>query len=393
MKKNIALAITIVLVVGAIIYLESTKAGPGAATGNGSAQSIAVSPTTSNAGGAGTAGTSGSTQTALAAIAAADRRAGHSPALEIADPTGFVNATSGFNLAGLIGKKVILLDFWTYSCINCIRTIPYLDAWYQKYSNEGLEIVGIHTPEFDFEKQISNVQTAVAQYGIQYPVVLDSDYGTWTAYGNLYWPSEYLIDIAGYVVHNSIGEGNYAQTEAEIQQLLAQRDVALGLPNTVSSGTVNVAAANLNEIESPETYFGAERNQTLANGAQGETGVQDLMLPTSDTTLNELYLGGKWDFESQYAMSEASGTTILFQYDAGKVYFVAGAAQTTTIQVIQDGQPVGPGVAGSDVVSSTLTVGPNRLYNVINNASGGGGHTLELIVHQPGLQAFTFTFG
>ena len=164
----------------------------------------------------------------LAALAAADKQAGYPPAIEIADPTGFINASSSFRLANLIGKDVILLDFWTYSCINCIRTIPYLNAWYQRYHDQGLEIVGIHTPEFDFEKDISNVQAAIMKFGIQYPVVLDSNYGTWTAYGNLYWPHEYLIDMAGYIVHDQIGEGNYSETEQEIQKLLAERSAILG---------------------------------------------------------------------------------------------------------------------------------------------------------------------
>ena len=129
----------------------------------------------------------------------ADKAAGDQPAIEIADPTGFINVAPGFKLSSIIGQKVILLDFWTYSCINCVRTIPYLNAWYQKYASSGLEIVGIHTPEFDFEKNITNVQNAVAEYGIHYPVILDSNQGTWNAYNNLYWPHEYLIDMAGYI--------------------------------------------------------------------------------------------------------------------------------------------------------------------------------------------------
>ena len=184
-------------------------------------------------------------QAELAQLAAADKAAGDQPAVEIADPTGFINTSSTFTLSSLIGKKPILLDFWTYSCINCVRTIPYLDAWYQKYAGSGLEIVGIHTPEFDFEKNIANVQNAVTQYGIKYPVVLDSDQGTWNAYNNLYWPNEYLIDMAGYIVHEQVGEGNYSETEAAIQKVLQQRATILGLdPGAIPTGTIDMTAAD-----------------------------------------------------------------------------------------------------------------------------------------------------
>ena len=233
MKKDVVLlAAVLVVIAGAIWYLEAQKvhpitAGPGAVSialpatttpvaPSYSASSSAPTPTPAPATPANTA--NGALTTA--ALAAADKQAGYTPGIEIVDPTGFVNASSSFTLASLVGKKVILVDFWTYSCINCLRTIPYLNAWYERYASQGLEIVGIHTPEFDFEKDINNVRAAVQKYGIQYPVVLDSNYGTWNAYNNLYWPHEYLIDMAGYIVHDQVGEGNYAETESEIQKLL-----------------------------------------------------------------------------------------------------------------------------------------------------------------------------
>ena len=227
--KNITFAFLLLVIVAAIAYLELSKVHPAVKPGVG-AQTIEVSSTTTGfMTGAGTstaAAVPGSPTTtfagtldaaALQALAASDKAAGYQPAIEIADPTGFVNASSDFKLANLVGKNVILLDFWTYSCINCIRTIPYLNAWYDRYHDQGLEIVGIHTPEFAFESNISNVEAATQKYGIEYPVVLDSNYGTWDAYGNLYWPHEYLIDMAGYIVHDQIGEGNYGETETEIQ--------------------------------------------------------------------------------------------------------------------------------------------------------------------------------
>jgi thiol-disulfide isomerase/thioredoxin len=385
------LIVVVVVIVGAIAYLESMKVHP---SGSGATQAINVP---SSAAGSTVGGASSSTITAsLSAIAAADAKAGDQPAVEIEDPTGFINASSTFTLSSLIGKKVILLDFWTYSCINCIRTLPYLTAWYQKYQNDGLVVVGIHTPEFDFEKNITNVQAAVQQYGITYPVVLDSNYGTWDAYGNLYWPHEYLIDIAGYIVHDQIGEGNYAETEGVIQQLLAQRATVLGESGAnIPTSTVNVALANLSGINSPETYFGAARNQYLANGTPSAPGVQNLSIASSpNPALNQLYLGGTWDFADQYATNQSAGAKIVYQYDSAKMYFVAsGAATGTTVQVLQDGKPVTAANEGSDVKNGVLTVAGSRLYSIINNPDGAGVHTLELIVNQPGLQAFTFTFG
>ena len=335
-------------------------------------------------------------KTSLNQLASADKAAGDQPAIEIADPTGFINVAPGFKLSSIIGQKVILLDFWTYSCINCVRTIPYLNAWYQKYAASGLEIVGIHTPEFDFEKDITNVQNAVAEYGIHYPVVLDSNYGTWNAYNNLYWPHEYLIDMAGYIVHDQVGEGNYGETEAEIQKLLTQRAQILGLdPSTIPTSTVNITPSNLNEIQSPETYFGAERNSLLENGTMMTNGNQTLTAPTASTIQpNQLYLGGTWDFEDQYATNVDAGATITYKYDAGNVYMVAaGAASGTTVEVMQDGAPISAADAGTDVHNGAVVISGNRLYNLVKNADGGGEHTLQLIVETPGLQAFTFTFG
>jgi thiol-disulfide isomerase/thioredoxin len=388
-NKKLGLLITVIIIVIAVWYLESIQAHPGSIGSSGVPINVGQSTSSIN-----TASSSSGTaaKESLQALAVADAKAGYQPAIEIADPTGFINATSGFMLSNLVGKKVILLDFWTYSCINCIRTVPYLKAWYQKYSNEGLVIVGIHTPEFDFEKDINNVQAAVQQYGIHYPVVLDSNYGTWQAYGNLYWPHEYLIDTAGYILHDQVGEGSYAQTEAEIQKLLTQRNQVLDLPIAVSTGTVNVAAANLSNINSPETYFGSGRNDSLANGTPHMVGVQNLQIPPN-IYLNQLYLGGSWNFQPEFAIANAAGAKIVFHYASGKVYFVASAVASTTVEVLQDDKPISSASAGSDVHNGEMVIGPSRLYNVVNNSDGAGEHTLELIIESPGLQAFTFTFG
>jgi len=158
----------------------------------------------------------------------ANKREKYDSAKEIVLPSGFIN-TQPFNLADHIGKEVILLDMWTYSCINCQRTLPYVNTWSEKYKDQGLLVVGIHTPEFEFEKDIENVKDAVEKFGIKYPVVLDNDYGTWRAYSNRYWPRKYLIDIDGFIVYDHKGEGRYDETERKIQELLEERSGALRL--------------------------------------------------------------------------------------------------------------------------------------------------------------------
>lgn len=383
--KNITFGFVLMLVVIAIAYLELGRIHP-IKPGIG-AQTIEISGAASS-----TKNTPNGALT-LRALAAADVKAGYQPAIEVAGPTGFVNTSSSFKLADLIGKNVILLDFWTYSCINCIRTIPYLNAWYDRYHNQGLEIVGIHTPEFAFESDIANVRSAVQKYGINYPVVLDSNYGTWDAYGNLYWPHEYLIDMAGYIVHDQVGEGNYAETEADIQKLLAERDQILGTqPVSMPTSSVFVPQSAISGgFMSPETYFGSERNQYLANGTAGLAGDQKLTVPMV-MGLNKLYLGGDWYFDNQYATNNATSATITYKYTAGKVYFVASAPQGATVEVLQDGKPVTTN-AGTDVKDGKLFIKESRLYNVIDNPDGSGTHTLELIIDSSGLQAFTFTFG
>ena len=387
-QNKTGLAIAIILIVVAIWYLQSLEAYPAPQANVGPAQTIGLSETSTASS---VLGSSTSVADAIQMIAQNDQRAGYQPAIEITDPTGFVNVSSTFRLKDLIGKKVILLDFWTYSCINCIRTLPYLTAWYQKYKDAGIEIVGIHTPEFDFEKDINNVEAATQKFGIQYPVVLDSNYGTWNAYGNMYWPHEYLIDLAGYIVHDHVGEGSYDETEALIQKLLQERALALGNAAVMPTSTVSIAPDNLLDIGSPETYFGAARNQYLANGVMGQAGTQTLTEPSSVTT-NALYLTGTWNFANEYATSVNAGAKIIYRYQSAKVFFVASAPTPVSIQVLQDGKPVG-NAAGSDVKNGVLTVEQSRLYSVIVNPDGAGNHTLELIIQSPGLQSFTFTFG
>ncbi len=335
----------------------------------------------------------------------AEKQKQYKRAQEIVSPSGFLNLHAGqssLRLADLVGKKVILVDFWTYSCINCQRTTPYLNAWYEKYKGQGLEIVGIHTPEFMFEKDRENVAEAIARMGIKYPVVQDNDYGTWFAYGNRYWPRKYLVDIDGFVVYDHIGEGGYELTEKQIQLALAERSLVLGLNETIKTGTVtaNVDTPTSGPI-SPEVYFGSARNEFFANGVRGAAGEQTLTI-SGAPSLGGLYLHGTWNLADEHAENRTASAKIVYRYVAKNVYFVASASAGVKVTVLRDGVPVPDAFAGADVQNGSVTVQSDRLYHLIRESASGlsaeasakaDEHTLELIIESPGLKAFTFTFG
>ena len=364
-KRTIALIAALILIAGAIAALSSIAP-------NRSYTAIPVSP---------------GNRTAIDEIKAKT----YPYAKEIEDPSGFVNVDN-ITIASLVGKDVILIDFWTYSCINCERTIPYLNLWYAKYHPYGLEIIGVHTPEFQFEHDINNVRAAVQKFGIQYPVVLDNDYATWDSYGNQYWPEDYLIDIDGFIRYKNIGEGNYNETETEIQSLLQERatelNLSLTIPDTISV-PADAVSINYGDVQSPETYFGSGRNQYLANGIAGTPGNQTLVMP-SVLQANELYLAGPWLFTDQYA-ENTGNASVMYEYNAKNVYLVASADMPVPVHVLLDGQPIA-GTAGSDVVNGTVTVQANQLYTLVLG-NDYGTHTLELDIPSPGLKAYTFTFG
>ncbi len=383
--KNIILGLVVLIIVFLIWYLESKKPvvlGGGLSTG----KDLLIN-------------TASSSKNTLGFVSdrssiVEQKNTKYSKAKEIQDPQGFVNSAP-FTLSNIAGKKVILLDFWTYSCINCQRTIPYLNAWYKKYKDLGLEIVGIHTPEFDFEKDYNNVSKAVSDLGIRYPVVLDSNQGTWNAYANLYWPHEYLVDIDGFIVHDHIGEGSYSDTEQAIQNALKERSDALGLGLNIPTSIVSPSDAislNQSRVGSQETYFGSDRNVYLENGKQGTTGSQSLLLPTNQSGLKygALYLGGVWNFTGEYAENTSATAKILYHYDAKNVYFVASGDSSilsgtssagVPIKIFQDGKLI-----------NTMIIKSNKLYTLIQG-SDYGQHDLEIEVDGSGLQAFTFTFG
>ena len=315
-----------------------------------------------------------------------DKASVYPTAKEITTPDGFIN-TEDITIEELIGKKVILVDFWTYSCINCQRTTPYLNSWYEKYKDQGLEIIGIHTPEFEFEKEYDNVLAATEKFGIMFPVVLDNDYSTWTAYQNRYWPRKYLIDIDGYIVYDHIGEGGYEETEKKIQELLEERMKVLGEEGSIETALTE-EVEKTSRPNSPETYFGASRNELLGNGPQHAVGSQSFYLPEK-LRKNTLYLDGVWSITAEYAENVLGGAKVVYRFEAKEVNFVAGAATPVQVLVLVDGEPAN----GVDVdAEGYVTIEDEQLYNLVRFEENEE-HTIQIIPQEEGLQAFTFTFG
>lgn len=375
LQKNLILGIVVVLIAGAIAYLEMSKNTPGVRQ---QAQDVETRESDS----------------------AIDKSELYEPAKEITTPDGFIN-TDSISIEELVGKQVVLLDIWTYSCINCQRTLPYLNAWHDKYADKGLTIIGLHTPEFDFEKDYDNVAAAVEKFDIEYPVVLDNDYSTWRAYNNRYWPRKYLIDIDGYVVYNHIGEGAYEETERKIQQLLIEREEALGEDLVISESIAEpegVEEVDRRQRRSPEIYFGAQRNEHLGNGRRFFRGVQAYTLP-ENPMVGALYFGGTWDVTDEFVENtESQDAAIMFRYRAQKVFFVAGTdGDAVQVEALIDDEPVPESMRGEDLYEQDgktyFDVSEETLYRVIADSSGYAEHTLELRPQQTGLQAFTFTFG
>ncbi|MBS3903204.1 MAG: redoxin family protein [Anaplasmataceae bacterium] len=335
-------------------------------------------------------------QTTASFLSLEDKAKKYKKFIELSSPDGFINTANNqpITIGELIGEKVILLDIWTYSCINCQRTLPYLRAWYDKYEDQGLEIIGLHTPEFAFEKVYANVAEATKNFGLEYPIVLDNDYSTWNAYGNRFWPRKYLIDIDGYVVYDHIGEGAYDETEKKIQQALAERAARLG-EKVDTSGIVKpegVVVVDASKPRSPETYFGAWRNTNFGNGIAGTTGIQTLTLP-SNIAPHTFYLNGEWNIAQEYATNTKTPASIVFKYQGQNVYLVASADNPVQIEIWRDGQLLKTDL-GNDISSATGrgTVQSDRLYHLIKDDAHGT-HTFEIKILNPGLKAFTFTFG
>ena len=282
--------------------------------------------------------------------------------------------------------RVVLIDFWTYTCINCIRTLPQLKAWDAKYRRAGLTIIGVHTPEFPFEKDAGNVRAAVAQNGIRYPVAQDNEYATWNAYNNQYWPAHYLIDANGEVRYVHFGEGEYAKTERAIRSLLSEAGEGGGL-----GGVAGTRAETPSDVATPETYLGAARAERYTNGAITE-GVHDYGA-AAVRSLPRSYLAyrGRWGIAQDGAVA-GPGARLYLHFRAREAYLVLGSPEhSRRMEVLLDGKPIAASVAGADVHGSSVSVGAQRLYRLVSLPKAGD-HLLELRP-ETGTRGYAFTFG
>lgn len=306
---------------------------------------------------------------------------------------GYINAEDGFNLEDAEGK-VILVDFWTYSCINCIRTLPYLTAWDEKYRDEGLVIIGVHTPEFEFEKEYDNVKAAVEKHGIKYPVVLDNSFSTWRAYSNRFWPHKYLVDKDGFIRYDHIGEGSYDETEKVIQELLEERNNA-----SASGGSVSVNATDVDfiQINTPEIYFGYKFALPNRNHLGNEEGFQPgedvaYSIP-QDIKLNKAYLEGTWKNSEDYMELVSESGKVVLKYEAKVVNIVAGMPANLTFTL--DGKNLSADELGSDASlengQAAAAVEEQDLYGLVDDEYSE--RTIEIEVDGKGFRIYTFTFG
>jgi thiol-disulfide isomerase/thioredoxin len=293
-----------------------------------------------------------------------------------------------------IKDKVVLYDIWTYSCINCVRTLPYITAWNDKYADQGLLIVGIHSPEFEFEKDPKNVEMAIGKYGIKYPVVLDNDMKTWKAFENNYWPRKYIADHEGYIRYDHIGEGDYQETEKIIQQLLEERSTSLGIEMTSNTPLVDIEEFEHTMFRTPELYFGykfAQNRNQLGSEEGFQPGKTISYSEPDNIDLHKFYLIGDWkNYDDSMELISETGTIKLL-YNAKEVNIVT--ENDGELEIFLDGDPLPAQYAGKDITAiNTLQVTEAGLYNIINSESSAS-HVMEIKVAGEGFQVFTFTFG
>lgn len=310
------------------------------------------------------------------------------PAPPFVDLTNWMNSPP-LTTADLRGK-VTLIDFWTYSCVNCVRDIPHLEAWYRQYQSDGFQVIGVHSPEFAFEHDPSNVAAAVAAQHITYPVALDNQLGTWNAFQNLYWPALYLVDATGTIEYIHDGESDYPTTEAAIRTLLTES----GHPPTQPTTTVADRTPQDQGITA-ETYLGSDKLQTFDSPQkeQAETAAT-YSLPNGALPLGDVAFVGRWTLQPEYAQGDTAGTIALAFY-ADRVYVVlAPASPGQQVTVLLDGRPVPAADAGADVQHGVVTLDQSRLYALVDfHSPVGSQHELRLQFAAPGVKAYSFTFG
>jgi cytochrome c biogenesis protein CcdA/thiol-disulfide isomerase/thioredoxin len=292
----------------------------------------------------------------------------------------------GLTMSGLrADHQVVLIDFWTYTCINCIRTLPYLEAWDRRYGDEGLTIVGVHSPEFPFEKDAGNVADAIRQNGLTYPVVQDNDLGTWDAWGNQYWPADYLVDSSGFVRSVHFGEGGYDDTEKAIRALLREAGHDdLGAGARASGETASKTATT------PETYLGSSRARGWTQDPI-TSGERDFGTPPGTLKRDAFAYSGNWDVGDESATA-GTGAGIDVEFNARRVFLVLGSPdEPRQVQVLLDGKPIPNDLAGDDVHNGRATIDAQRLYRLVDLPAVGR-HRLSLRFDD-GVEGYAFTFG
>jgi cytochrome c biogenesis protein CcdA/thiol-disulfide isomerase/thioredoxin len=319
--------------------------------------------------------------------------------VEDIDPS-FSGATQWLNSPPLTADglkgKVVLVDFWTYSCINCLRAIPYVRAWAEKYKDQGLVVIGVHTPEFAFEQKVANVKQATTDLHISYPVAIDNQYSIWRAFENHYWPAHYFIDAQGRVRYHHFGEGDYDQSERVIQLLLEEAGksgVSAGL--VAMSATGAEAASNGKDVQSPETYVGYNRSENFASpgGIANDTA---RVYTTGVPGLNQWSLSGDWTIGGEHADLNATDGSIVYRFHARDVHLVLAPAagdKPIRFHVTIDGSPPGNN-HGADVdAAGDGTVNEQRLYQLLRQSGTITDRTIQIEFQDPGVQAYAFTFG
>ena len=306
----------------------------------------------------------------------------------------FEGATAWLNSEPLgpaeLRGRVVLVDFWTFTCINWLRTEPYIRAWSKAYRNDGLLVVGVHTPEFSFEHEIDRIRQAVEERGIDYPVAVDNEYGVWKAFDNHYWPALYFIDRDGRIVDHHFGEGRYEQSERVIQQLLGVDRELVSV-----TGTGVEAEADWEHLRSPETYLGYLRTEHFASpGGAESNGRRSYELP-EHLRVNHWALGGEWTIDRERAVLEEAGGRIAFRFHARDAHLVLspGARGPIPFRLLLDGEPPGP-AHGVDVdADGNGVLRDGRMYQLVRAPDEVRDRTLEVTFLEPGAEAYVFTFG
>ncbi|WP_426663422.1 cytochrome c biogenesis protein DipZ [Rhodanobacter aciditrophus] len=312
----------------------------------------------------------------------------------LAGATGWLNSAP-LTPAALHGK-VVLVDFWTYSCINCLRSLPYVEAWYDKYKDHGLVVVGVHSPEFAFEKDPANVAAAVRRLGVRYPVALDSDYAIWQGFNNEYWPADYFIDAQGRIRHHYFGEGGYAEGEDTIRRLLTEagyKDLPGGYVQPGAKGAE--AASSGDHNRSPETYVGYARAD---NFASGQVAHDDAFAYRTPATLasNQWGLAGRWTVHAQDAALDTANGSITYRFRGRDLHLVLGPGsdgKPVRFRITLDGQAPGADHGMDTDAAGNGTVTAQRLYQLVRQAHGNGERTFTITFLDPGVRAYAFTFG